>query len=175
MWLSDENVSDQSGYDPIPTGEYLFEVVDLELKETNKKRDGEAKKGTYVNAHYAVSPTNMHYGNRRVFDIFNIENDSEKAEQIGRGQFRAFLRATGHFEAVSKLDPDSESFLEDLEACFTKMIGSEFTAEVKIVKNTFRDEMENKIKKYVPLESNKSNTEVKKPVEKPLSMDDVPF
>lgn len=74
-------------YSPIPAGEYVANIKDAELKVT---KDGT---GQYIKLKLQiVAPTNA---GRVIFSNLNIQNKSEKAEQIGRQQFGEVMRALG--------------------------------------------------------------------------------
>lgn len=73
--------------DPIPAGRYVMQAVNSEVKVTS------AGDGRYVK--YELEVLEGPHTGRKVFALFNIENKSEKAQQIGRGQLKSFAKACG--------------------------------------------------------------------------------
>ena len=75
-----------ANYEPLPAGWYNATIAQAELKQTKTGT------GEYIKIRYDITgPT--HEG-RVVFGNLNIKNASQKAEQIGRQQFRELLAAT---------------------------------------------------------------------------------
>lgn len=74
-------------YQPLEAGEYLVACVEAEMKQT---KDGN---GAYIACQFQIQE-GKHEG-RKVFQNFTIANQSEKATQIGRGQIKSFLIASG--------------------------------------------------------------------------------
>lgn len=74
-------------YSPIPPGEYNANIKDAELKATN---DGT---GQYIKLRLDV--TGPSHAGRVVFSNINIRNKSQAAEQIGRAQLGALMKAAG--------------------------------------------------------------------------------
>ena len=74
-------------YSPLPPGDYQTVIKDAELKPTN---DGT---GQYIKLRLDVTgPT---HAGRVVFSNINIRNKSSAAEQIGRAQLGALMKAIG--------------------------------------------------------------------------------
>lgn len=74
-------------YDPLPAGWYTVKITGAELKETK------AGTGKYISVKYDVlGPT--HQG-LIVFGNLNLQNPSQKAEEIGRRQLGELMRAIG--------------------------------------------------------------------------------
>jgi hypothetical protein len=69
-------------YDPIPDGEYVLKALDAEEKETSR---GD---GSYIKAKFEV--VKGEYAGRLLWQNFNINNPSEKAQRIGRQQLVAW-------------------------------------------------------------------------------------
>jgi len=89
MSFTDEDlVSTGDGdFTPLPAGEYNVTIDDAELKKT-KSGDG-----SYIKLTLMVNgPTHM---GRLVWSMLNIQNPSQKAEAIGRGQLGDILRILG--------------------------------------------------------------------------------
>jgi len=99
MSFTDEDlVSTGDGdFSPLPAGEYSVTIDGADLKQTK------AGDGTYINLKMIVDgPT--HTG-RIVFSMLNIQNPSQKAEAIGRGQLGDILRILG-IQAATFEDTD---------------------------------------------------------------------
>lgn len=78
-------------FEPIPKGEYEMMCEEAEEKTT-------ASGGIMIKAKFRVlGPTNA---NRIVFNNFNIINNSEKAQEIGRRQLSTWARACGRPNAA---------------------------------------------------------------------------
>lgn len=112
-------------YDPIPEGEYVLEAVEAEEKQT---KDGT---GSYINVKFEV--VRGEYAGRLLWNIFNVNNKSEKAQNIGRQQLVAWASACG------KPDADDTD----------KLLGKTFRAEVKIEKGTGGYSDQNRIKTFL--------------------------
>jgi len=74
-------------FDPIPAGWYTAEIKSAELKDTKNGT------GKYINIRWDV--TGPEYAGRVVFDMINIRNASQKAEEIGRQQLGDLMRSSG--------------------------------------------------------------------------------
>jgi len=89
MSFTDEDLAStgDGDFSPLPAGEYSVTIDGADLKQTK------AGDGTYINLKMIVDgPTNM---GRVVFSMLNIQNPSQKAEAIGRGQLGDILRILG--------------------------------------------------------------------------------
>jgi hypothetical protein len=86
-------------YDPIPDGEYVLKALDAEEKETSR---GD---GSYIKAKFEV--VKGEYAGRLLWQNFNINNPSEKAQRIGRQQLVAWATACGKPDA-----DDTDKLLE---------------------------------------------------------------
>jgi len=69
----------------IPDGTYTFSCVESELKTTK------AGTGKYINI--ALICLNPQWSEKKMWCMFNIENPSKKAQDIGRSQLKDFLRS----------------------------------------------------------------------------------
>jgi len=123
-----EYQSEERSYEPLPKGEYVLKCTDAELKDT---RSG----GQMIAAAFEV--VSGKYANRKVWNNFNIHNNSEKAQKIGREQVAAWARAAGK--------PNASSFDELLER--------QFTAVLDIEKGTDGYADKNRIVGYVSADS----------------------
>jgi len=85
----------ESGFEPVPAGEYQVEIKKVEAKETRDKN------GMYFNFRLDIlGPSNA---GRIIFAIVNVKNASEKAQQIGQGQLKDIMRAL-NLQSVSNTD-----------------------------------------------------------------------
>ena len=112
-------------YDPIPEGEYTLKALDAEQKTTSR---GD---GTYIKVKFEV--VKGEYAGRLLWQNFNIENPSEKAQRIGRQQLVAWATACGKPEA-----DDTDKLLE-----------KPFRAAVSIEKGTGGYSDSNRIKAFL--------------------------
>jgi hypothetical protein len=78
--IEDLNVKPGGTFEPLPAGRYVATVISAEIKDT-------AKGGKYLKVVEQI--WDEEYAN------FNIQNASEKAQQIGRGQLSALAQACG--------------------------------------------------------------------------------
>lgn len=106
--LNEYESSGTRDYSPIPKGEYTLKCTDAETKTT---RSG----GEMIAATFEV--VGGEYDGRKVWNNYNIHNDSEKAQKIGREQVASWARACGK--------PNASSFDELLERKFIASIDIE--------------------------------------------------
>jgi hypothetical protein len=78
----------QSDYAELPNGIYKLEIEVSEVKETSNGK-GTVLKVTNV----VVEPEE--YKGRKLFNNYNLENESAQAQEIGQKQFAALCRAIG--------------------------------------------------------------------------------
>lgn len=81
------DLSDVSASDVLPEGDYEITLVNAEVKDT---KDGT---GQYIKAEFAVSGGS--YDGWKLFNMFNIMNDNQKAVEIGLRQLKKFMIASG--------------------------------------------------------------------------------
>ena len=112
-------------YDPIPDGEYVLKALDAEEKATS------AGTGSYIKVKFEV--VKGEYTGRLIWQNFNINNPSEKAQRIGRQQMVAWATACG------KPDADDTD----------KLLEKQFTAAVSIEKGTGGYSDSNRIKAFL--------------------------
>lgn len=122
---SDVDPSAPAEYSPIPDGEYILTAVDAEEKETSR---GD---GSYIKVKFEVA--RGEYSGRLLWQNFNINNPSEKAQRIGRQQLVAWATACG------KPDADDTD----------KLLDKQFRAEVSIEKGTGGYADSNRIKVFM--------------------------
>lgn len=82
-------------FSPIPDGWYKVEIKSAEVKPT--KESG----GEYINIRFDV--LGPEYTGRVIFGMINLKNKSSTAEEIGRQQLGALMRAIG-LKKVSDTD-----------------------------------------------------------------------
>lgn len=93
MSFFDPNTVDDTGeFDLLPAGRYRV-MIDSAAVKANRSNPGR---------HVSVAMTVVEgpLKGRKVWSNFNIEHSSEKAQQIGRSQFKRFLAACGITEAL---------------------------------------------------------------------------
>lgn len=112
-------------YDPIPDGEYTLKALEAEERTTSR---GD---GTYIKVKFEV--TKGEHTGRLLWQNFNINNPSPRAQQIGRQQLVAWATACGRPEA-----DDTDKLLE-----------RPFRAAVSIEKGTGGYSDSNRIKAFL--------------------------
>jgi len=129
MSFTDEDLASTGDGDfpPLPAGEYSVTIDGADLKQTK------AGDGTYINLKMIVDgPT--HTG-RIVFSMLNIQNPSQKAEAIGRGQLGDILRILG-IQAATFEDTD-------------QLLGGQMIVKLAIKDAVYEtDDRGNKVEKY---------------------------
>jgi hypothetical protein len=112
-------------YDPIPDGEYTLKALEAEEKDTS------AGTGTYIKVKFEV--VKGEFAGRWIWQNFNINNPSEKAQRIGRQQMVAWATACG------KPDADDTD----------RLLDKPFSAAVSIEKGTGGYADSNRIKAFL--------------------------
>lgn len=79
-----DEVQEQSSV--IPAGKYLAQVESVELKDSKSG-------GKYISAQFNVTDENQN--GRKFWHLFNIANSNEMAVQIGLGQIKSLVVASG--------------------------------------------------------------------------------
>lgn len=118
-----ESVDENAGaFTLLPNGTYKTRIAGLIFEETKAKQQGAATKGTMITTKLEIvgGPEN----GRTLFHRFNIENDNEKAQNIGRADFKTFHKACG----VQSLTLNSDNDLRVLE---NRLVICEIEAEGK--------------------------------------------
>lgn len=80
-------VAPDTGFDPIPAGEYVAMIVDSEIKPTK------AGTGMYLQLVWEVCDGPA--SGRKIWDRINIQNPNQVAEEIGQKQLSAVCHAVG--------------------------------------------------------------------------------
>jgi hypothetical protein len=82
-------------YSPLPAGDYQVRIVETSINST--------KSGTGQYIKLRMDVTGPSHEGRVLFTNLNIKNDSQKAEEIGRQQLGAVMRAIG-LESIQDTD-----------------------------------------------------------------------
>ena len=122
---ADTGAGGGGNYDPIPEGEYVLKALEAEEKATSR---GD---GSYFKVKFEVVKGD--HAGRLLWQNFNVNNPSAKAQQIGRAQLKAWATACG------KPDADDTD----------KLLEKPFTAAVVIEKGTNGYADSNKIKAFL--------------------------
>lgn len=141
------NVEADSGGSVLPAGSYHCQVESSELKQT---KDGQ---GHYFNVMFDV--IGEKFNGRKIFHIFNIQNKSEKAQQIGLGQLKSMVVASGG--EVTKITSADD------------IVGLECMVKVKIQNDPKYGES-NRVVSFSPVPAERVPAEGENP-----SADDLPF
>lgn len=123
--VAEVEVDTPVSYDPIPEGEYTLKALEAEEKATSR---GD---GSYIKVKFEV--VKGEYEGRLLWQNFNINNPSEKAQRIGRQQLVAWATACG------KPDADDTD----------KLLDKAFRAAVSIEKGTGGYSDSNRIKAFL--------------------------
>lgn len=123
--VSEVEVDAPAEYTPIPEGVYVLKALEAEEKATS------AGTGSYIKVKFEVVKGD-HTG-RLLWQNFNINNPSPKAQQIGRQQLVAWATACGR--------PDADDT--------DKLLEKPFRADVTIEKGTGGYKDSNKIKAFL--------------------------
>jgi hypothetical protein len=86
-YFNSDEVQPNSGNDPIPDGRYVVVITKSEVKPTK------AGDGKYLDLTMQV--VDGPFKGRQFWPKLNIQNKSEKAQQIGLGQLSAICKAVG--------------------------------------------------------------------------------
>lgn len=87
MSLIDVTDAKTTSFELIPEGDYTINCVTAEVKQTKSTT------GEYINCKFAI--VGGDHDGRVLFHMFNIKNDNPKAVEIGMGQLKSFLMASG--------------------------------------------------------------------------------
>jgi len=139
----DTGATGGGSYDPIPEGEYVLKALDAEEKTTS------AGTGSYIKVKFEV--VKGEYSGRLIWQNFNVNNPSEKAQRIGRQQMVAWATACG------KPDADDTD----------KLLEKPFTAAVSIEKGTGGYSDSNRVKAFLFNQESAPAKAAPKPAAKP--------
>jgi len=90
------NVEPNADFDPIPAGKYLAVITVSEMKPT---KNGS---GYYLELTFQVIDGT--YKNRLLWSRLNLDNPSEQAVQIARGELSALCRAIGVMQPKDSIE-----------------------------------------------------------------------
>lgn len=127
------DLSDVKEPKELEPGEYEVLSESVELKDTK------AGNGQYLNFKFKVE---MNDGfNHYIYEMFNIRNQNDTAQQIGRRQLKEFLKAAKY------PTPDNVSDINDL-------MGLKAKAVIAYKHDSFAGKMRPYIKRFKALEDN---------------------
>lgn len=128
MFFNGADVPDNE-FEPIPAGDWLMMCHGAEYKASK------SGKGKFIKIDLTVVDESNVAG-RKLSSIFNIEHINPKVQQIGKGQFKAFLKAIAARDSLQ-----SEQQLKYL-------IGKQVIGRVALTKGSDGDD-QNKVKKWI--------------------------
>ena len=85
-------VSPETGFDPIPAGDYTAFIKESEMKQT-KKGDG-----NYLSL--TIEILEGQYKGRNLWDNLNLQNPNQKTVQIAQSTLSQICRATGQMQVT---------------------------------------------------------------------------
>ena len=133
-------------FEVMPKGEYRLKAIEAEEKATS------SGSGSYIAATFEVVRPSE-YNGRRVWQNFNVNNSSEKAEKIGREQLVGWAQACGKPNAG-----DTDELLE-----------REFDCKLDIEKGTGGYSDKNKIAYFLMPSAGNAPAPKSKPVPTPAA------
>jgi len=89
-WLDSENDS-TANFDLLPKNNYRIMIESVSVIQTKRKVAGTDKKGEMIVVMFDI--LSDQFAGRKIFERFNVNNDNEKAEQIGRSQFSRLCKS----------------------------------------------------------------------------------
>ena len=114
------DVVESGGFDPLPAGEYVIRLNEANVKNT-KNNDGK-----YLDCLFEVCQENGSFVGRKIWGLFNFENKSRVATNIGIGQLKAFCRVSR-----GELAADEQFTMNHIQ----EGLGAPFVAKLKITKD----------------------------------------
>jgi hypothetical protein len=88
-------------FEPLPAGKYMVVVSSTEMKDA-KIKPGQKEAGQYLNVVYDV--VDEEFKGRKVFDRFNLVNESEQAVKIANSRLTSLCIACGIMRSLSDTD-----------------------------------------------------------------------
>ena len=85
LFRAEDVKADDKSFDLLPAGKYTAQIMKSEVRDTK------AGTGKYINLQLQVIEGD--YTNRVLFDIINIINQNETAQQIGQRQLKQLVEA----------------------------------------------------------------------------------
>lgn len=77
----------------LPDGWYTAMIVNSEVKDTKKKQEGLTSKGQYIEFTFEI--VGPRYKGRKVWTRINVENDNERAVEIGHKDLANICKSMG--------------------------------------------------------------------------------
>ena len=114
------DVVENGAFDPMPPGEYVIRLNEANVKNT-KNNDGK-----YLDCLFEVCQENGSFVGRKIWGLFNFENKSRVAANIGIGQLKAFCRVSR-----GELAADEQFTMNHIQ----EGLGAPFVAKLKITKD----------------------------------------
>jgi hypothetical protein len=151
VFFDSNEIADEDEFDALPAGSYPLMVCKAEMRPTKSGT------GRYCNVEFAIA--NGSGSGRKVFDIFNLENQSEVAQRIGKSHFKSFVVAAG------------VPIIKDEDHLFD-LVDKIVVADLVVERGTDGKDR-NKVKKYYS--SVKGNSEEDPIIKKDGVLDRVPF
>ena len=88
-------------FDPLPAGKYMVVVSSTEMKDA-KIKPGQKEAGQYLQVVYDV--VDEEFKGRKVFDRFNLVNESEQAVKIANSRLTSLCIACGIMRSLNDTD-----------------------------------------------------------------------
>lgn len=82
------SIAESEGFAPLPKGDYVMKLVDLEAKESQHKTS------KFIAATFEIAPENGSHVGQKIWHNFTYQNANQKAVNIGLGQLKTFCRIT---------------------------------------------------------------------------------
>jgi hypothetical protein len=123
----------ESNYEPLPSGEYVGEILDSTIKDTK------SGSGQYIELKIRIS--DGQYEGRQIFDRLNFLNANPKAQEIGQRQLKNLCEACG-----------IKGALEDTQDLHGHLFGMRLGIEQD---KTGQYGPRNSVKSFMPYASNK--------------------
>ncbi len=89
-------VDPDTGFDPVPAGDYTAMIIDSEIKPTK------AGNGMYLQLVWQVC--DGQFSGRRIWDRINIQNPNQVAEEIGKKQLSSICHAVGVLRVIDSAE-----------------------------------------------------------------------
>ncbi len=120
-----DDAGDNESFSAVPPGEYKVVVLSTEEKVKEKGRTLQIQ----------MKISDGDYANRQIWDFLLVHHTSQKAQDISRARLKELKNAAG----LEKLVDTDE------------LIGSEVLVKVSTEMNDYRGEVQNRVKKYMPV------------------------
>lgn len=125
------NEKESSGFQPAEPGVYQAMILGMTYKATK------AGTGHYLAGTFLI--TGARHDGMKIFHNFNIDNQNETAQRIGRGQFKQLLTALGVTKALETPE-EAEAICQDRY----------LTLKLDVEKDRRDDKLRNVVKAFMP-------------------------